>query len=113
MFESLHAQVTHLIDLKVAMNDDEIAGTHGTVSEKLKSVGVPADAMPVNEESEIQVDKWLKWIEKQKEAETKKRNAPPPLRLDDLLLYKPDALAQLVDSTAAHYGRKRPYCMIG
>ena len=87
-----------------------VAGTHNVVKEKLNAVGVPADAMPVDDDSELLVEEWQKWIEKQKKRE---QSAPQPLRLDDLLLFKPNAIAHLVDATAAHYGRKRPYSMIG
>ena len=59
------------------------------VQEKLNAVGLPGDAMPVDDASALLANDWKKWIEKQKEAEQMKTECPPPLGLDELLLFKP------------------------
>ena len=83
------------------------------MAKKLKAIGVPASALPVDDASELKVDSWLKWIDGEKKPKTKEGASRPKLRLDDLFLFKPNALASLLDSTAAHYGRKRPFQAVG
>ena len=105
--ETFAVMISRFLRIRLRM----IKGTHQVVCEKLKLVGIPAEALPVNEHSELLVEDWHTWIEKQKQTE--KADKPTPMRWEDLLLYRPNAIAQLMDDTAAHYGRKRPYQMIG
>lgn len=98
-------------------------GTHKEVLEKLNSVGIPVETLPVNEKSELQLFNHKKWIKKQlklegkekklrtkDEKEKENREEVPELNEraeDSRKLYEMNMndIAKLMDTTASFYGR--------
>lgn len=81
-------------------------GTHDEVVEKLKALGMPVQALPVNSDSELILDAHLAWIDKLRLSE----QTAKPVRSVPVIEPYADygSHTQVSDSTAAEFGRGGP-----
>lgn len=72
---------------------------------KLKAVGIPADSLPVTEDSELLVDDHLKWVANLKRVEEEETREPPSKRSrsERESYYDPESISKLCKNSVSCY----------